>query len=208
LGGRSFDEERLVRDLRAKDPTTTRHLIGQLIEDRETRGSVGLEIVVKAFGREVHAFIWRLAGRDDDGAQEVFLVASRKLAQINTGSERQFLFATAVRVASTRRRSLKRRREEPLLGLDEQPRSEPGPEQLTEFSRARGELQEILNSMDLEQRGPFILFELEELTVPEIASALGVPIGTVSSRLRAAREHFRASLRRLHAKDAFSKVRP
>jgi len=72
LGGRSFDEERLVRDLRAKDPTTTRHLIGQLIEDRETRGSVGLEIVVKAFGREVHAFIWRLAGRDDDGAQEVF----------------------------------------------------------------------------------------------------------------------------------------
>src|SRR5438552_2214196 len=59
-------------------------------------------------------FVWRslrrlglLDAEADDGAQEVFLVASRKLAQINTGSERQFLFATAVRVASTRRRSLK-----------------------------------------------------------------------------------------------------
>ncbi|MEO7033483.1 MAG: sigma-70 family RNA polymerase sigma factor [Polyangiaceae bacterium] len=123
-------------------------------------------------------------------------------------SERQFLFATAVRIASTRRRSVKRRREEPLLGADPEERSEPGPERLTELSRARRELQEILDGMDLDQRAPFILFELEELTVPEIASTLGVPVGTVSSRLRVAREYFQASLRRLHAREAFPKARP
>jgi RNA polymerase sigma-70 factor (ECF subfamily) len=160
-------------------------------------------------------FVWRslrrlgLPGPDaDDGAQEVFLVASRKLYQIKLGRERQFLFATAVRVASTRRRGTKRRREEPLQSADEEERSEPGPERLTEMSRARRELQDILDGMDLDQRAPFILFELEELTVPEIASTLGIPIGTVSSRLRAAREHFQASLRRLHARDAFPKTRP
>ena len=161
-------------------------------------------------------FVWRslrrlgLLGADaDDGTQEVFLVASRNLQRILAGSEKQFLFATAVRVASTRRRGLKRRREEPLLALDEdeQERSEPGPERLTEISRARQELQEILNGMSFEQRAPFILFELEELTVPEIASTLGIPIGTASSRLRAAREFFQAALRRLHARDAFPKAR-
>jgi RNA polymerase sigma-70 factor (ECF subfamily) len=160
-------------------------------------------------------FVWRSLRRlglpepdADDGAQEVFLVASRKLSQISPDRERPFLFATAVRIASTRRRSVKRRREEPLLGTDQEERSEPGPERLTELSRARRELQEILDGMDLDQRAPFILFELEELTVPEIASTLGVPIGTVSSRLRVAREHFQASLRRLHAREAFPKARP
>jgi len=160
-------------------------------------------------------FVWRSLRRlglqspeADDGAQEVFLVASRKLSQIEAGHERSFLFSTALRVASTRRRSAKRRREEPLHDLDDEERSEPGPERLTEMSRARRELQEILDGMAWEQRAPFILFELEEQTVPEIASTLGVPIGTVSSRLRAAREHFQASLRRLHARDAFPKARP
>jgi RNA polymerase sigma-70 factor (ECF subfamily) len=159
-------------------------------------------------------FVWRSLRRlglphadADDGTQEVFLVASRNLARILEGSEKQFLFGTAVRVASTRRRSVKRRREEPLaLHGEPDERSEAGPERLTEMSRARLELQEILDGMSLEQRAPFILFELEELTVPEIASTLGVPIGTVSSRLRSAREHFQSALKRLHARDAFPKV--
>ncbi len=161
-------------------------------------------------------FVWRSLRRlglsdpdADDGAQEVFLVASRKLAQIVLGSERQFLFATAVRIASTRRRSLKRRREEPLTTVEEQEeRSAPGPDRLTEMSRARQDLQEILDGMSFEQRSAFISFELEEMTVPEIASALGVPPGTVSSRLRAAREHFQTAIQRLQAQRAFAKVRP
>ncbi len=160
-------------------------------------------------------FVWRslrrlgLLGADaDDGTQEVFLVASRKLKAIALGHERNFLFATAVRVASTRRRSVQRRREEPLAPSHEQQPSEVGPERLVELSRARQDLQLILDGLELQQRAVFILFELEELTVPEIASALGVPVGTVSSRLRAAREHFQGVVRRLHARDAFQKGSP
>lgn len=157
-------------------------------------------------------FVWRslrrlgLHGADaDDGAQEVFLIASRKLSEIAVGSERQFLFGSAMRVASTRRRSLRRRREDPQLDLDEQQQehSAPGPERLAELARARDQLQDILDSMSLEQRAIFILFELEELTVPQIASTLDLPAGTVSSRLRAAREHFQSAVRRIHARDAF-----
>lgn len=162
-------------------------------------------------------FVWRSLRRlglspvdADDGAQEVFLVASRKLSSILLESEKRFLFATALRVASTRRRGQKRRREEPRSWLGEETpepereRSEPGPERLAELSHARRELSQILDAMKDEQRAVFVLYELEELTVPEIASLLELPIGTVSSRLRGAREEFEASLKRLRAREQFS----
>jgi RNA polymerase sigma-70 factor (ECF subfamily) len=168
-------------------------------------------------------FVWRslrrlgLSAADaDDGAQEVFLVASRKLSAILASSEKRFLFATALRVASTRRRGLKRRREEPRswLGDDsaepepEPERSEPGPERLAELARARQELDQIMAGMKLEQRAVFVLYELEELSVPEIAQLLEVPVGTVSSRLRGAREEFESSLRRLRAREQFQGAKP
>jgi RNA polymerase sigma-70 factor (ECF subfamily) len=161
-------------------------------------------------------FVWRSLRRlglspadADDGAQEVFVVASRKLSAILPESEKRFLFATALRVASTRRRGLKRRREEPRpWSGEEEPESsrepsQPGPERLTELARARRDLNEILNAMKLEQRAVFVLYELEEMTVPEIASLLDLPVGTVSSRLRVAREEFDLSLRRIRAREQF-----
>jgi len=161
-------------------------------------------------------FVWRslrrlgLSAEDaDDGAQEVFVVASRKLSSIAPQSEKRFLFATALRVASTRRRGLRRRREELVEEelLSERERSEPGPERLAELARARRDLNEILAAMKLEQRAVFVLYELEELTVPEIASLLDLPVGTVSSRLRVAREEFDLSLRRLRAREQFPGVK-
>lgn len=160
-------------------------------------------------------FVWRSLRRlglspadADDGAQEVFVVATRKLDSIVPHSEKRFLFATALRVASTRRRGLKRRREEPRSWLEEEPflereRSEPGPERLAELAHARRDLDEILANMKLEQRAVFVLYELEEMTVPEIASLLDLPAGTVSSRLRGAREEFDQSLRRMRAREQF-----
>jgi RNA polymerase sigma-70 factor, ECF subfamily len=190
-------------------------------QDDTTHRAGGHEQRLRQLMTEHFDFVWRslrrlgLPGPDaDDGAQEVFLIASRKLSAIAPGSERAFLFATAVRIASTHRRSLRRRREEPDSALgereqeQEQERSVPGPERLAEMSRARQQLQEILDGMSLEQRAIFILFELEELSVPQIASALALPNGTVSSRLRAARDYFQNAVRRLHARDAFSGGRP
>lgn len=179
-------------------------------------GENAAEARIRALMTAHFDFVWRslrrlgLSDADaDDGAQEVFVVASRKLSVIAPESEKRFLFATALRVASTRRRGLKRRREEPhsWLGeedpMSERERSEPGPERLAELAHARRDLNEILAAMKMEQRAVFVLYELEEMTVPEIANLLDLPAGTVSSRLRVAREEFDQSLRRLRAREQF-----
>jgi RNA polymerase sigma-70 factor (ECF subfamily) len=162
--------------------------------------------------QEHFGLVWRSLRRlglspadADDAAQEVFLIASRKLALIHEGSERSFLFGAALRVASTRRRSLRRRPELAAAEVDEHDEpSAPGPERLTQLSQAREQLQVVLDEMALELKAPFVLFELEELSVPQIAELLGLPLGTVSSRLRAARAEFQAAVRRLQAREAFS----
>jgi len=79
---------------------------------------------------------------------------------------------------------------------------------LAEIAHARRGLNQILDGMKLEQRAVFVLYELEEMTVPEIANLLELPTGTVSSRLRVAREEFELSLRRLRAREQFSGAKP
>ena len=155
-------------------------------------------------------FVWRSLRRLgvraadlDDAAQEVFVVAARKLADIEAGRERAFLFGIAVRVASTRRRTARRRPEDGDALLAETFSEEPGPDELSELSRARPVLQQILDSMTDDCRAVFILAELEELSTREIAESLGIPQGTASSRLRSARETFHGAVRRLAAQNAF-----
>ncbi len=158
-------------------------------------------------------FVWRSLRRlgvpetdVDDCAQHVFLVASRKLADIVPASERAFLFSTAMRVASDARRSRTRRREVPEDEAVEAHDPAPDPEQLADQRRARAVLDEVLDAMPMELRAPFVLFELEELSTADIARMLGVPTGTVASRLRRAREEFQAIVARLKARHAFRGV--
>lgn len=156
-------------------------------------------------------FVWRSLRRlglheadVDDAAQEVFLVLAQKLDRVEVERERSFLIGTALRVASTYRRSSRRRREEAAEALDQELDLNLNPEELSELKRARPLLQEILDGMSLEQRTVFILSEIEELAAPAVAELLAVPVGTVHSRLRSARERFEAGTRRLLARESFS----
>ena len=155
-------------------------------------------------------FVWRslrrlgvLPSDLDDALQEVFVVAARRLRDIQGGRERSFLFGISVRVASTRRRTARRHPEDGEGGLAEKPSDDLDPEQLSELRQARPLLQEILDSMSDDCRAVFILAELEELSTLDIADALRIPHGTASSRLRSARETFQAAVRRLAAREAF-----
>ena len=56
--------------------------------------------------------------------------------------------------------------------------------------------------MDIERRALFVMFELDEMSCEEIAEVLGVPVGTVHSRLHAARKEFQAALTRFSAREA------
>lgn len=126
----------------------------------------------------------------EDAAQLVFLVASDRLTEIEGARERGFLFQTALRIASRARRTYTRRREASDEAVGERGDPRPGPDELTEQRLALRRLDDVLDTMPSDLRSVFVLHELEELTMAEIAAAVGAPIGTVASRLRRAREMF------------------
>ena len=172
-----------------------------------SEGVVAADKRLRALVDTHYDFIWRSLRRlgvpeadVDDAAQKVFLTASRKLAAIRLGAERSFLFQTAFRVASDSRRTLRRRREVPE-GPDEAetPDESPSGEELVDLRRARTQLDRILDGMPLDLRAVFVLFELDEMTTAAVAELLELPMGTVASRLRRARDEFRRQARLLSA---------
>jgi RNA polymerase sigma-70 factor (ECF subfamily) len=139
----------------------------------------------------------------EDQVQEVFLIANAKLADLEIGKERSFLFGVAVRIASNKRRTQRRAREHVEGGpstesfpLEARPSNAPAPEEIVDQRRARELLDDILTTMPIELRTVFVLFELEGMTTPEMATLLDVPLGTAASRLRRAREHFEEHVER------------
>ena len=161
---------------------------GDVVTERKAR----LERMI----RDDYRFIWRLLRRlgvaesaVDDTVQEVFLGLAERLDDIKEGSERSFAFGTALRVAQSNRRAFAR--EQSTDESDLSASSLPGPDELSDQKRARDLLNRVLDQMPLGLRTVFILFELEGLRSPEIAELVGVPLGTVASRLRRAREMFR-----------------
>jgi len=154
------------------------------------------------------AFVWRMlrrlgigSGDADDAAQQVFLIASRKLSSIEAGRERSFLFGTTVRVAAGARRKREHRREVPDEDvLKDLADPNPAPDELLQLRRARELLDAILDAMQTELVAVFVLFEVERMTTSEIADLLDLPSGTVASRLRRARAEFEMRLTRIRAR--------
>ena len=151
-------------------------------------------------------FVWRFLRRlgldptdADDGAQQVFMVIAKAQERIVPGKERAFLCGTAVRVASDARRR-KQRCREVACDPPEGPTSAPLPDVLADRRQARALLDQVLSELREELRTVFVLYELEELSSREIGAALGLPRGTVASRLRKARAEFQAIIRRKRAR--------
>lgn len=158
-------------------------------------------------------FIWRLLRRlgvrpeaaVDDAVQRVFEIAARKTQYLPAGTERAFLFKTAVLVAAEERRrqqqTLKRAASAEPADLES---PELDPERALAARRERELLDELLDELPEKLRAVFVLFELEGLTTLAIADLLDIPAGTAASRLRLARQHFQDGARRLRARQARS----
>jgi RNA polymerase sigma-70 factor (ECF subfamily) len=153
-------------------------------------------------------FIWRslrrlgvLEANVDDAAQQVFLVAAKKLGDVSSAGERGFLFAIALRVAADERRTRRRRPEVSMADAASEV-SDPAPsaDLLLEQRQARALIDDMLEAMPLDLRTVFVLFEMEDLTTTEIAQLLDLPMGTVASRLRRARDAFQDEIRRFQAR--------
>jgi RNA polymerase sigma-70 factor (ECF subfamily) len=144
-----------------------------------------------------HALVWRTLRRYGldaqaaaDVGQQAFLVAVERVDAIWEGSERAFLVGTALRLAASARRKAARVQLEAQL---ERPAPEPHAESQ---ARTLELLDAVLAQLDAGLVEVFVLFDIEGLTAPEISDALSIPVGTVASRLRRARESFRAVARR------------
>jgi RNA polymerase sigma-70 factor (ECF subfamily) len=146
-----------------------------------------------------HAFVWRnlrrigtVAADADEVVQEAFLVASRRLTDIPPECERSFLMTTALRIAANHRRSFTREQARIEYISREDSNRAPNPEEALQREQARERLDQVLSAMDFDLRTVFVLYEIEELTVARIAELLDIKLGTVSSRLRRAREVFQS----------------
>lgn len=140
----------------------------------------------------------------DDATQEVFLVVHRRLdAFAGRSSLRSWVYGICLRVASNHRRSQRSRKDSPSFAedADEVAASlavaSPDPEELLSEQQARAMLEEALGRLEPEQRLMIVMFEIDDLTGKEIATTLGLPIGTVHSRLHRAREAFRIACERV-----------
>ena len=153
-------------------------------------------------------FVWRSLRRlgidtahIDDAVQDVFVVVHRRLGEFEGRSTmKTWLFGIALRVASLHRRTAARRPTEPLV---DDPPDEAGhstADALSEAAEAARLVHRLLDCLDGDRRAVFVLAELEQMTAPEIAAALGVNLNTVYSRLRLARRDFDAALARYRAR--------
>jgi RNA polymerase sigma-70 factor, ECF subfamily len=143
-------------------------------------------------------------GDIDDEVELTFGVAAGRLEAIPPGAEKGFLFRVALHRTAHVRRTLARRGQISINALFERSETFPPPEELTDQKRMRQMLDDILDRLDWDRRAVFVLYEFEEMTVPEIAAVLRIPRGTVASRLRRARAEFRervAALERLSRRE-------
>ena len=148
-----------------------------------------------------HVVIWRTLRRIGfsseaaaDSAQQAYLIAVDRLADIRAGSEKAFLFATAIKLAKTVER--KHRRVDLVEDIEDR-RTVPSDDSATDRQMALQLLEKVLRPMEGDLVHVFVLFEIEGFSSPEIAEILEIPLGTVASRLRRARNAFREGAARL-----------
>jgi RNA polymerase sigma-70 factor, ECF subfamily len=168
----------------------------ELDEPAPTRSPEQELRIARALG-DHFASVWRSLRRlgvseslADDAAQQVFVAFAQRIDVIEPGREHPYLMGIAVRVAANFRRQRARSREDPVELLDESPSSARDPESLLLEQQRRQRLDEALATLPDVQRQVFVLYEIEGFSMPEIARALEIPLGTAASRLRRAREAF------------------
>lgn len=169
--------------------------------------SPGVSSLPPAWLHDHAGTLWRIIARlgvpkhhVDDLLQETFITAARRRAEITEGRERAFLIGTATRLCSNYRRRA-HVRHEVGEGVDEHASQEPDAERLLMRKRLRQRLDLALASLSDVHRSVFVLYELEGLSVPEIAELSGVSANTVASRLGRARAKFAEAAARLERAD-------
>jgi RNA polymerase sigma-70 factor (ECF subfamily) len=170
-----------------------------MIPDEPWDDGARLGAVARGHHMRLVRFVRRL-GLTFDGAEDVaqaaFLVTLQALARVPSGRESAFLYASAVRIAyGSRRRARREMLRDDMEGAEPSPR--PLPDDLVQQKQLRERVEALLETIECSSRTVFQHFELDGLTIAEIAVAMAISPKTAVRRLRRARRHLREASARL-----------
>jgi RNA polymerase sigma-70 factor (ECF subfamily) len=157
-------------------------------------------ILVERHHRAIFNLLYRMLGDYDDAAevaQEAFLSAYRSIKSFRgDASFSTWLYRIAVNHANTRRKSLAQSQQRSALMESLEPASDGGPDPAAAVERKelREHVQAALNGLEAEDAAIILLRDLQDVPYETIADVLGIPIGTVKSRLHRARRALKLRL--------------
>lgn len=163
-----------------------RELAQQMVFSRAADADALFTALVHRQSRFVFRVAWAMLRNVQDAedvVQETFLRVHRGGSQLRMDDERAFLATTAWRLSADRRRRQRLDVEVPELAD-----SGPDPERAAVNTDLNARVARLVDALPEELRQPLVLSGIEEMTSPEIAKVMGIPEGTVRTRIMRARQ--------------------
>jgi RNA polymerase sigma factor (sigma-70 family) len=162
------------------------------IIERSVKDPKAFSVLFDRHFDEIHRYLARRIGADraDDLAADVFAVAFERRATFRAPADvRPWLFGISTNLLRNEWRAERR-----ALNAQADLTTTAGHSGADVVGVRRMEVLEALAALDADQRDVVLLFAWEGFSYEEIGSALGVPVGTVRSRLARARRRLRKVL--------------
>jgi RNA polymerase sigma-70 factor (ECF subfamily) len=170
-----------------------------LLERARSGDSVALEELLAAVAPSVHRFGLRMcknAHDAEDVLQDTLLSVATHLTDFEGRSSLlSWVFTLARTACARRRRGLKNQPMANVADVPEPHDASPTPEERASEGELALALGRALDALPEDHREVIVLRDIEGLTAPDAAAALGVSVGALKSRLHRAREAMRAALR-------------
>ena len=180
------------------------------VERLKSGDSLAYDTLVTRYSGQIYGLLFRLTQDAEEAAdhtQDTFLQVLRSVRKFRGDSElKTWLFRIAINESRNRFRWWKRRKRESTVSLDAQPvrdglplnetlaDSSEDPERALIRRQERERIERALNDLPLSFREAVVLCDVEGQSYQEIATILGINIGTVKSRIARGREEMRKRL--------------
>lgn len=195
----------------AAQPATPDNLIEQCLSGDQA----AWEIIVRQHWRKVFNVAYKFVGKHDEAedlTQDIFLKIFKALKTFDRRANFQtWIISISRNLCIDHYRSVRKERmtiaREVDAGELQPASSERGPDQTAEHHDLRALLRQALQTLPVTLRTAVILRDLRELSYQEIADQLGLPEGTVKSRINRGRIELARQLRRLQDKQPATRRR-